>query len=280
MNQAEGRFDRARLPDVGEHDDNMSTDTLSLGPDPTAPTHHWQRWSLAIVTVLSSIAALAMIGAQDHREPGAIGSIPIPLNILVVGDASAGGEACAHCLNYVAQFAAAASDDGRRRVRIDDKTMAGQTPPPSVPTLVEGLHSTPELRSAVAKADVILLAMGDGDVIHCPMARRMPCPAKPIPQFRQSLTDWMAETETIRHHRSVKLRVITPPPTSGSPRQNDVARTACEIAAEHRATCVNVYDLARIDEHIVAARADPSHPHLTQHGHDLVATKLIATGIT
>ena len=43
---------------------------------------------------------------------------------------------------------------------------------------------------------------------------------------------------------------------------------------------MNVYDLARIDEHIVAARADPSHPHLTQHGHDLVATKLIATGIT
>ena len=90
----------------------------------------------------------------------------------------------------------------------------------------------------------------------------------------------MAETETIRHHRPVKLRVITPPPTSGSPRQNDVARTACEIAAARDAKCVNVYDLARTDEHIVAARADPSHPHLTQHGHDLVATQLIAIGIT
>ena len=101
---------------------------------------------------------------------------------------------------------------------------------------------------------------------------------KPIPQFRQSLTDWIAETATIRDHRPVNLRIITPPPTSGSPRQNDIARIACEVAAAHDATCVNVYNLARTDEHIVGARADPSHPQLTQHGHDLVATQLIAIG--
>jgi hypothetical protein len=280
MNQAEIRFDHTRLPDLSEHDDKLSIDTLTLGPDPTASTHQWQRWSLAIVTVLSTIAALAMIGAQDHREPGAVGSISTPLNILIVGDASAGGEGCAFCFSYVDQLSAAASEDGRRRVRIDDKTMSAQTPPPSMPTLVEGLRSNPELRSAVAKADVILLAMGNGDATHCPGTRRTPCPATLIPQFRQSLTDWMAETETIRHHRPVELRVITPPPTSGSPRQNNVARTACEIAASHDAQCVNVYDLARTDEHIVPPRTDPSHPRLTQHGHDRVATQLIAIGIT
>ncbi len=233
-----------------------------------------------MMTVVFSIAALAMIGGQDHREPGVVGSLPTQLNILVLGDASAGREGCAHCFSYVDQLAATESADGRRRIRIHDKTMSAQTAPPSIPALVEDLRSTSEFRSAVAQADVILLAVGNGDVMQCPLTRRTPCPAKPIPQFRQSLTDWIAETETIRHDRPVKLRVITPPPTSGSPRQQDVARTACEIAAAHSARCVNVYALARTDEHIVAVPADPNNPHLTQHGHDLVATQLISFGIT
>jgi hypothetical protein len=112
---------------------------------------------------------------------------------------------------------------------------------------------------------------------QCPRRWRTTCP-KPIAQFRQSLTDWIAATATIRDHRPVELRIITPPPTSGSPRQNDIARIACEVAAAHDAQCVNVYNSARTDEHVVGAGADPDHPQLTQHGHDLVAMQLIAVG--
>ena len=81
MNQPDSRLDHARLPDathVSEPDDTMSNDTLTLGHHPTATEHHRQRWSLAIVTVLASIAALAMVGAQDHHEPGAVECAPHP----------------------------------------------------------------------------------------------------------------------------------------------------------------------------------------------------------
>ena len=282
MNQAEPPLDHARLPggrpDVSEPDDQVSVETLRLGRDPTAPTHHWPRWPLAIVTVLSSIAALLMIGAHSHLEPGIVGALSTPLNILVLGDASGGREGCGGCVGYTDQFAAAMSEDGHR-THLDDKTVSGQATPPSMAALVADLPSIPEIRSSVETSDVVLLAVSSGDVNTC-SRKRMPCPAKPIPQFRQSLTDWIAETEAIRHHRPVKLRVITPPPTSGSPRQNDVARTAFEIAAAHHATCVNVYALARTDEHIVAAQASPSHHQLTQHGHDLVAKRLIAIGLS
>ena len=287
MNHAESRLEDALLADartdVSAHDEKVSIDALTLGRDPTAPTGHWQQWSLAIVTVLSCIAALAMIGAHDHREPGTLGSLPISLDILVLGDASAGSEGCARCFTYVDQLASAESEQGIR-IHIHDKIMSARTEPPSIAALVDDLRSTPELRAAVTKADLILLALGSGDVTHpaadCPASQRTRCSTRPIPQFRQSLADWISETEAIRHHRSVKLRVITTPPTSGSPRQNDVARTACEIAAARDAQCVNVFDLARTDEHVVSARADPSHPRLTQHGHDLVAAQLIASGIT
>lgn len=287
MNQAESRSEDPLLADVtadvSQHDEKMSIDALTLGRDPTAPTGHWQQWSLAIVTILSCVAALAMIGAHDHREPGTLGSLPSSLDILVLGDASAGSEGCARCFTYIDQLATAESADGLH-INMHDQTMSARTEPPSMAALVDDLRSTPERRAAVAKADLILLALGSGDVVHpaadCSVSQRTRCSTRPIPQFRQSLADWLSETEAIRHHRSVKLRVITPPPTSGSPRQNDVARTACEIAAARDAQCVNVFDLARTDEHIVAARADPSHPGLTQHGHDLVAAQLIASGIT
>ena len=277
MNHAESRLDH-------EQDEKTSIEAFTLGHDPTAPTRRRHRWPLAIMTVLSGVAALAMIGAQNHREPGVFGSLPSPLDVLVLGDASASREGCTGCFTYVDQLAVAESGDGRRRIRIVDKTMSGQATAVSMPALVDDLRSTPELRAAVAEADVILLAVGSGDVTHpaadCPVGRGTPCPAKPVPQFRVSLTDWMVETETIRRHRPVKLRVITPPPTSGSPRQKDVARTACEISAARDAKCANVYDLARSDEHVVAAGVDPSHPQLTQHGHDLVAVHLMAIGIS
>jgi hypothetical protein len=285
MNQAE-RHPPRLLPDVScdisGPDDKMSIDTLTIGHGPTATTHLWQRSWMALATVLVSIAAIAMLGAQDDRELGVLASPLTPLNILVLGDTSGGTGECVGCLSYVDQFAAAESEDGRRRIRIDDKTASAQEEPASMPALVDGLRSTSHLRAAVAKADVILLAVGSGDVTHpaalCPRTWRTTCP-KPIPQFRQSLTEWIAATTTIRDHRPVNLRIITPPPTSGSPRHNDIARITCEVAAAHDAECVNVYNLARTDEHIVGARADPSHPQLTQHGHDLIATQLIAIGI-
>ncbi len=143
----------------------------------------------------------------------------------------------------------------------------------------------PSTRAAVDVADIIVLAVGSGDVTppppstRCPARRRSRCPEVTVSQFRDNLTAWIDETDHTRQQGSLVLRVITPPPTSGSPSQNDVARTACQIAAAHRAACINTYSLARTDEHITTVKTDPRHPQLTQHGHDLVATQLIATGL-
>ena len=113
---------------------------------------------------------------------------------------------------------------------------------------------------------MIVLAVGSGDVTPPPTAarcrpeQRARCPEVTVSLFRPNLTAWMAETGHIRHRGPLALRVITAPPTSGSPSENDVARTACQIAAAHRAGCVNTYSLARTDEHITAAKTDPRHP--------------------
>ena len=291
MNRGAGRVDHARSPDVvsadiGEHDDSRSIENLTLGRDPSAPMRRCPWARLVILTVVCSLAAVAMVAGQDHREPAAIGAPPIPLDVLVLGDTSARSDGCTRCLTYVDQLAADWSQGGQRQVRIDDRSESADVAPSSMPALVERLRSDPDVRAAVSEADVILLAVGHGDVAHrapgselCRPRRRSPCPGLTVAQFRDSLRVWITETDTIRHHRPLTLRVITPPPTSGSPRQNNVARTTCLVVAAHGGDCVNLYNLARTDEHIVAAGTDPRPPQLTQHGHDLVATQLISIGI-
>lgn len=292
MNRGAGRVDHALSPDVvadvGSHADSSSIENLTLDRDPSAPVRrcHWAR--LVILTVVCSLAAVAMVAGQDHREPAAIGAPPTPLDVLVLGDTSARSDGCTRCLTYVDQLAAAWSQGGRRQVRIDDRSESADVAPSSMPALVESLRSDPDIRAAVSDADVIVLAVGNGDVAHraaptpelCRAERQSRCPGLTIGQFRDSLRAWIAETDTIRHYRPLTLRVITPAPTSGSPRQNHVARTTCLVVAAHDGDCINLYNLARSDEHIVAAGTDPRHPQLTQHGHDLVATQLISLGIT
>ncbi|HEU5483505.1 MAG TPA: hypothetical protein VFU98_01260 [Microlunatus sp.] len=271
----------------GEQDDSRSVDELVLGPDSFPPTRRLHQCLLA-VTVLCSIAALAMISGLDSREPAAPELLSTPLNILVLGDSSADPEACSGCSSYVDQSVAAWSQRSGRRVRLNRKTVPSDVAAPSMPTLVENLRSDPDTRDSVSEADVILLAIGSGDVAPTAAAscraKRLalsPCPeVLPVAEFRQSLASWITGTDTIRRHRPVILRVVTPPPTSGLPRQSHVARTACQVAAAHAAACVNVYDQARTDELVVDAGSDPQHPQLTQHGHDIVGAQLIATGLT
>ena len=261
-------------------------DSLTLGEDPSAQTGRRPWWFIVIAaTVVASLAALAMVGDDDRRETGALSPPPIPLNVLILGDTSAGRGGCADCLTYVDQLAAALSQGGRRPVRIDDQTAAADQTPSSMPALLYRLRADPSTRAAVDVADIIVLAVGSGDVTppppstRCPARRRSRCPEVTVSQFRDNLTAWIDETDHTRQQGSLVLRVITPPPTSGSPSQNDVARTTCQIAAAHRAACINTYSLARTDEHITTVKTDPRHPQLTQHGHDLVATQLIATGL-
>ena len=235
--------------------------------------------------VVAGLVALAMVGDLDRRESGTLSRPLIPLKVLILGDTSAGRDGCPDCLTYVDQLAAAMSQDGRRRVRIDDQTSAADLAPSSMPALLQRLRTDPTNRTAVDVADVIVLAVGSGDVTlpptstRCRAERRSRCPEVTVSHFRYNLTAWVVETDHIRHQRPLVLRVITPPPTSGSPRQNNVARTACQIADAYRGACINTYSLARTDEHVTTVKTDPLHPELTQHGHDLVATQLIATGL-
>jgi hypothetical protein len=269
----------------GEQDDSRSVDELVLGPDPSASTHRLHRY-LLVATVLSGLAVLAMMSGLDSREPAALELLSAPLDILVLGDSSADPEACSSCSTYVDRSAASWSESTRRRVRLDRKTVPSDLAAPSMTTLVESLRSDLDIRDSVSEADVILLAIGSGDVTDaaaafCRTERQAPspCPAASVVEFRRGLASWITEIDTIRDHRPVILRVITPPPTSGLPRQSHVARTACQVAAAHAAACVNVYDLARTDELVVEPGGDPRHTQLTQHGHDLVAAELTATGI-
>jgi hypothetical protein len=291
MSHQVDQLEPAGRPDVGssdeEEDDSRSVDELVLGPAPSPPTHRLHQCSLAVI-LLCSLAGLAMISGPGPREPEALELLSTTLNILVLGDSSADPEACPTCSTYVDQSAAAWSQRSRRRVRLDRKTVPSDLVAPSMPTLVESLRTDPDIRDSVSEADVILLAIGSGDVTHaaatsCRSERLAlsPCPeVVPVAEFRQSLASWITETDTIRRHRPVILRVVTPPPTSGLPRQSHVARTACQVAAAHAAACVNVYDQARTDELVVDPGSDPQHPQLTQHGHNLVAAQLIASGIT
>ena len=187
----------------GEQDDSGSVDELVLGPDASPPTHRLHQCLLA-VTVLCTIAALAMISGLDSREPEALELLSTPLNILVLGDSSADPEACSTCSSYVDQSAAAWSQRSGRRVRLDRKTVPSDMAAPSMPTLVESLRSDPDIRDSVSEADVILLAIGSGDVAPTPplhpavSERQAPCPKVPVAKFRQSLASWTTETDTIR----------------------------------------------------------------------------------
>ena len=288
MTHQGGQVDHAGILDSasgdGENVATRSLDELAFGHDPSAPTQGLHR-VLLFVTVLCSLAALALMSGQDPHEPTALEWLPTPLTILVLGDRSAKPQGCSACFDYVDQSAAAWSQRGRRRVRIDHMTEASDMAAPSMQTFVDMLRSNPDIRKAVSEADVILLAMGSGDVIpvaaaSCRAESQAPCPKVTDAHFRQSLTSWITETDTIRRHRPVMLRIITPLPTSGLPRESDIARSACQVAAAHAAACVNVYDQARTDELVVDPGSDPQHPQLTQHGHDIVAAQLIATGIT
>ena len=266
---------------------SMSIESLTLGHDPGVPAGRRSRRSRVIVAaaVVAGVAALALLGGPDRREPGTLSQPSTPFDVLILGDTSAGVDGCADCLTYVDQLAAALSQDGRRRVRVDDQTSAEDRAPSSMPVLLERLHSDPYLREAAYAAEVIVLAVGSGDATPRPTSarcrREQPsrCPEVTVERFRYELTAWMAETGHIRQQDPLVLRVITPPPTSGSPRQSDVARTACHVAAAHRVPCVNMYSLARTDQHVTTVDTDPLHPELTQHGHDLVAAKLIASGL-
>ena len=262
----------------------MSIENLTLGPDPSSRTGRRRSRLIVMVTVAVSVTALAVVGGPARREPGVLGQSPTsPLQVVVVGDVSAGENGCGGCSTYVDQSAVAWAQDGRPPVRVHDHTAAADDAP-SMPTLVDRLRYDPDVRAAVSVADVIVLAVGSADVAQaaparCHAERPSPCPTT-ISQFRDSLTVWMTETERIRHHRPLTLRIITPPPISGSPRQNDIARSACQVAALHDGICVNVFRLARTDDHLVTGESDSRHPQLTQHGHDLVASHLIALGPT
>ena len=101
---------------------------------------------IAAAAVVASLAALAVDGGPDRREPGTLSPPPAPLNVLILGDTSAGRDGCADCLTYVDQLAAALSQDGRRRVRIDDQTSAADRAPSSMPALLERLRTDHNLR--------------------------------------------------------------------------------------------------------------------------------------
>ena len=268
----------------GEQDDSRSVDELVLGPEASPPTRRLHQCLLA-VTVLCTITALAMISGLDSREPGALELLSTPLNILVLGDSSADPEACSTCSSYVDQSAAAWSQRSGRRVRLDRKTVPSDVAAPSMPTLVESLRSDPDIRDSVSEADVILLAIGSGDVAptaatSCRAERQAPCPRGPrrevppklgLMDHRDRHHPRPPPGDPSRGHSTTNLRL-----TPAEPCRAD----RLSVAAAHAAACVNVYDQARTDELLVDPGSDPQHPQLTQHGHDIVAAQLIATGIT
>ena len=221
----------------------------------------------------------------DSREPGARELLSTPLDILVLGDSSADPEACPTCSTYVDQSAAAWSQRSRRRVRLDRKTVPsdrgrplnadpGRKPP------IRPRHSRLRVRSRrdPARHRQRRCHTHRRYILPCGTASALPKgPRREVPP-KLGLMD-----HRDRHHPPPPPGdpcVVTPPPTSGLPRQSHVARTACQVAAAHAAACVNVYDQARTDELVVDPGPDPQHPQLTQHGHDIVAAQLSASGIT
>ena len=185
MTHQAGQGDQAGFldgaPSDGEHYNTKSIDELGFGHDPSAPTHRLHRVSL-FVSALCSLAALAIIGGPDPHEPAALEWLPTPVTILVLGDRSADPEGCSACFNYVDQSTAASSQGGRRLVRIDRKTEAPDTAAPSMATRVDGLRSNPDVRKAVSEADVILLAMGSGDVTQAAAASCRAGSQAPLPR--------------------------------------------------------------------------------------------------
>ena len=230
------------------------------------------------------LAALAMVGDLDRRESGTLSPPPIPLNLLILGDTSAGRDGCPDCLTYVDQLTAAMSQDGRRRVRIDDQTSAADRAPSSMPALLQRLRTDPINRSAVDMADVIVLAVGSGDVtphqhqpaaaraaVSMPRGHRQPVPLQPDGMDGRDRPHPPATPAgPPRHHPTTNVGV-TPPEPCRPHRLSNRCRPS--------RVCVNVYSLARTDQHVTTVKTDPLHPQLTQHGHDLVARQLIDTGL-
>ncbi len=254
---------------------------------------------IGVLVVALGVLAVAFSRGSAGNERGTLAQrADTTLRVAVLGDSSAGDDDCPGCFTYSQQLAAGVHEDGTV-ADLDDHSWSGNVgPSASLGGMIGHLRADPEVRRAVAFADIIVLAMGDHDLrlTGQDSVCQRDCVKTNLDLHRQRLRTLLTSIHDVRRGRPALLRLITVAPV-GPARVRDsagqgsrlkqpqqvrchIAAAECDVITRAGGECINLLELARSHQ---LADQDVLHTSrtvgLTQHGHDIVGRELLQLGL-
>jgi len=248
----------------------------------------------------------------DARSPTASSTIPATtassvtatagLSLLGLGDSIPGGAHCSPpCRSYVDQLAELASESLARPVT---STNLATNDSLTSTVLLTRVLNNPTERDAITAADIITIQIGFNDFQGpCGWAGHEDCVAAGSDAVQTNLSKILDEITTLRGDKPTAIRVITyydntigdpgTPGAWGFPAADDIAfhefytralddfdTMLCDVAASHRATCVDLRDAFNGPGHDQDAGnlVIDDHVHPTAAGQTLIATTIANDG--
>jgi hypothetical protein len=211
-----------------------------------------------IASVLILVLVLIGVVVQRGSEQTEVGVLAAPdvagpLQILLLGDSTAGEEGCPPCFTYSQQLAASVEPDDKAAHLHDHTWRPNASPAATVEGMIGYLTTNPDVRRAADEADIVVIAVGDSGGNRT---------------YPDSLQRLLTLIDDLRDGRSAVLRLVT---------SSRLADEQCAVIAENGGSCVDLADL-----HVKGFRVGDRHASrgvvLTQHGHDVVGRELLRLG--
>jgi len=262
------------------------------------------------VVAFATVLALSLGSGESGPEEGIFATDgPSAVRILVLGDSSAGRGSCTGCPVYGEQIADAVRRDGRAAY-LDDRTWSANAwPSANLAGMTGALRADPAMSGIVARADLIVLAMGiydvglvDGTRCQRPAFDAQAasyglgarCNRQGVNEVRRRLDGLFAEIASHRRGRPVEMQLVTPPPvhTVGAhPGRNrhradqrarnaleQVAAVECAEIAGIGGSCVDLGQVLQ-DGAVLIDDQHFSRRLLSAGAHGIVARELLAHGL-
>lgn len=253
--------------------------------------------------------------ATEQTPASTSASAPTPdaaIQLVVLGDSIAKGNACPGCTLYPEQVAAAMEESLGRDVEVRNLAFDGA----EVANLLDAVRNESAMRASISDAEAIIVTVGHNDLAYnrlddpCGVAPDYPrvswsrlthdCIDEATDEYRRDLDDVLAEIDDLRAGRPTMLRVTNVynstigdlvDPTWDSPKAIEpssyavqrMVRAQCEIASQHDGVCLSTYHPLNGVDGLESAQPflNPGDAtHLAQPGHDAFAEALVAAGFS
>lgn len=260
----------------------MTIETLQTGWEPRQQQR--SRWRIAALVVL--VVGLVLVLCHGlppvglEAESGVLRAHP-PLDIVVLGDTSAGQDGCPNCRIYADRLADQLAADDMEVAVVDETWRSNASRGASVLAMQGQLRSVSNVARAVASAEIVIVALGEQDLpVDSPRCRTRHCVDRELRRHEQLVAGLLELITELRPGRSTGLRLVTAPVTRRAGRSDVVrerwAAAQCAAVARYDGNCLDVGVLRRSGE-LTAADWDSAArtSSLSQHGHDAVARELL-----